>query len=98
VGAVVGRKLWGLAREHQVLCVSHLPQLAAYGDQHFKVDKELRKGRTVTRAQELKGDERVGELAQMLGGAGASNLESAAALLRQAEEEKQASSSRDAQG
>ncbi len=90
VGAIVGRKLWGLARDHQVLCVTHLPQLAAFGDQHFKVDKALEEGRTVTQVQRLNGRTRIVELAQMLGGASDPNLESAAELLRQAEGEKEA--------
>jgi DNA repair protein RecN (Recombination protein N) len=84
VGAIVGRKLWGLARAHQVLCVSHLPQLAAYGDQHFRVEKHVQAGRTRTVVRALAGEERVTELAQMLGGEGKANLQSAAELLSQA--------------
>ncbi|MBN2147075.1 MAG: DNA repair protein RecN [Anaerolineales bacterium] len=67
VGAVVGRKLWDLARRHQVLCVTHLPQLAAYGDMHLRVRKDLVDGRTITRTDTLSGDERLLELAQMMG-------------------------------
>ena len=44
----VGRSLWTLAREHQVLCVTHLPQLAAYADAHYRIVKRERDGRTVT--------------------------------------------------
>src|SRR5512135_3243548 len=55
VGAIVGHKLWALAREHQVLCVTHLPQLAAFGDQHFRVSKVTLKGRTVTQVEALEG-------------------------------------------
>jgi DNA repair protein RecN (Recombination protein N) len=88
VGAIVGRKLWSLARAHQVLCVSHLPQLAAYGDQHFRVEKQIQAGRTRTVVRELAGEERTAELAQMLGGAGQANLQSAAELLAQAESDK----------
>jgi DNA repair protein RecN (Recombination protein N) len=90
VGAIVGRKLWGLGREHQVLCVTHLPQLAAFGDQHFRVEKQVEGGRTVTRVRRLDGDERVPELAQMLGGLTQANKESATELLRLAEQEKAA--------
>ena len=68
VGGVVGQKLWGLTPAHQVLCVTHLPQLAAYGDAHYQVDKAEVEGRTVTRVRALKGDERIDELAAMLGG------------------------------
>ncbi len=85
VGAVVGQKLWQLARQHQVLCITHLPQLAAFGDQHLKVEKVVRKGRTVTTLRPLHGEARVAELAQMLGGAGEATQESAADLLRHAQ-------------
>ena len=68
VGGVVGQKLWGLTPAHQVLCVTHLPQLAAYGDAHYEVDKAEVQGRTVTRVRALEGDERIDELAAMLGG------------------------------
>lgn len=86
VGAVVGQKLRGLAQDHQVLCVTHLPQLAAYGSQHYKIEKRVEGGRTVTVARALKGPENIPELALMLGGVTESNLESAADLLRQATE------------
>jgi DNA repair protein RecN (Recombination protein N) len=89
VGAVVGRKLRGLAQNHQVLCVTHLPQLGAYGDQHFKVEKQVDSGRTVTLAYPLKDSERIPELALMLGGVTEPNLESAADLFRQAKTTKQ---------
>ena len=84
VGAVVGSKLRGLARGHQVLCVTHLPQLAAFGDQHFRVEKETGRGRTTTHVHVVTGDERVVELALMLGGDSESNRRSAAELLAQA--------------
>lgn len=83
LGAVVGEKLWRLARHHQVLCITHLPQLAAFGDQHFRVRKEVVQGRTITRVEPLEGEARVRELAQMLG-AGREALASAQALLQQA--------------
>ncbi len=86
VGAVVGQKLRGLAQTHQVLCVTHLPQLAAYGNQHYKVEKRVEGGRTITIARSLKEPENIPELALMLGGVTESNLESAADLLRQAAE------------
>ena len=82
VGGVVGAKLWRLARNHQVLCITHLPQLAAHGDQHFRVEKVQRGGRTFTTVGPLTEDERLAELAQMLGGASDANRESAAELLR----------------
>ena len=66
-GEVIGHKLWRLTADHQVLCVTHLPQIASFGDAHFKVSKEKAGERTVTRAQFLDGPERLEELAQMLG-------------------------------
>ncbi len=67
VGMVVGEKLWQLARRHEVLCVTHLPQLAAFGDQHFRVRKMVHGGRTSTEVDQLNDDNRLEELAQMLG-------------------------------
>ncbi len=66
-GDVIGRKLWRLTADHQVLCVTHLPQIASFGDAHFKVIKEEIGERTVTRAQFLDEPGRLEELAQMLG-------------------------------
>jgi DNA repair protein RecN (Recombination protein N) len=85
VGAVVGEKLRGLARAHQVLCVTHLPQLAAYAEQHFRVEKHASRGRTTTQVHTVTGDERVAELAQMLGGDTESNRRSAADLVHSAQ-------------
>jgi DNA repair protein RecN (Recombination protein N) len=64
----VGRNLWTLARRHQVLCVTHLPQIAAHADAHFQISKRERDGRTVTEVTRLDREGRVDELAQMLGG------------------------------
>jgi DNA repair protein RecN (Recombination protein N) len=88
VGAIVGQKLWGLARNHQVVCITHLPQLAAYGDQHVKVEKRLDDSRTVTEVRALGDSERIPELSFMFGGVTESNLESATDMLRQAIEDK----------
>jgi DNA repair protein RecN (Recombination protein N) len=66
-GAVIGRKLWALARNHQVLCVTHLPQIAAFGDTHYRVAKEVHSGRTTTSVDRLEPDGSIEELAQMLG-------------------------------
>lgn len=81
VGAVVGEKLWRLARHHQVLCVTHLPQLAGFGDTHFKVEKQVVGDRTVARVVPLEGEARVAELAQMLGGTGRAAVQSAREIL-----------------
>jgi DNA repair protein RecN (Recombination protein N) len=67
VGTMVGRKLWNLARQHQVLCVTHLPQLAAFGDQHLRVRKEIVAGRTITQVDAVHGEARELEIAQMMG-------------------------------
>ncbi len=82
VGAVVGQKLWRLAQKHQVLCVTHLPQLAAFGTQHFHVEKLVQEGRTMTRVSQLTGNLRVEELAQMLGGISEGTLQSAREILQ----------------
>ncbi len=82
VGLVVGRKLWELARQHQVLCVTHLPQLAAYGELHFRVSKHIRNGRTETQVEILSGDERLLELAQMMGEVSDGTRQSARELLQ----------------
>jgi DNA repair protein RecN (Recombination protein N) len=69
VAQVVGRKLKELARFHQVLCVTHLPQVAAFADTHFLVEKEERRGATRSRVSALAQAERIEEVARMLGGA-----------------------------
>lgn len=64
----LGRSLWGLARRHQVLCVTHLPQIAAHADAHYRIAKRERDGRTVTEVERLDHEGRIVELAAMLGG------------------------------
>ncbi len=68
VAEVVGLKLKSLARFHQILCVTHLAQIAAFADKHFVVEKRERRGTTISTVSELKGAERVEELARMIGG------------------------------
>jgi DNA repair protein RecN (Recombination protein N) len=85
VGLVVGQKLWNLGRQHQVFCVTHLPQLASFGDQHWQVKKIIHEGRTLTRVELLKGDARLLELAQMLGDVGEGALRSAHEILQTAQ-------------
>ena len=84
VGMVVGHKLWNLSRSHQVFCVTHLPQLAVFGDQHCQVQKLVDKGRTLTRVEPLEGEARLLELSQMLGEVGEGTLRSAHELLQTA--------------
>ncbi len=92
----VGRSLWTLARRHQVLCVTHLPQIAAHADAQFRITKRERDGRTVTEVERLDREGRIVELAQMLGSAttgrdgtpgpaGAAGLAAARELLDRAE-------------
>jgi DNA repair protein RecN (Recombination protein N) len=64
----VGKKLRQVARTRQVLCVTHLPQIAAYADQHFRVEKREEDGRTATTVAALVRNDRVREVARMLGG------------------------------
>jgi len=94
---VVGRKLWGLTAGnttaspgHQVLCITHLPQLACFGDAHFRVRKEVSGGRTVTHAQPITGKQRIEELAQMLGTVTESTRQSAREILEQVARAKSA--------
>src|SRR5258706_458513 len=85
-GQTVGEKLWQLARAHQVLCVTHLPQIAAPADCHFRVAKSVSAERTTTHVEPLRDDSRTGELAQMLGGAStAASRANAQELLHRAE-------------
>ncbi len=94
-GGIVGKKLWSLTAGtgpgdagHQVLCVTHLPQLAGYGDVHLRVDKRVVGERTVTAVQPLAGEERVEELASMLGTVTQVTRRSAQELLERAKKSK----------
>jgi DNA repair protein RecN (Recombination protein N) len=77
VGLTVGFKLWHLGRNHQVFCVTHLPQLAAFGDEHYQVQKLIQGNRTLTRVERLQGEPQLLELSQMLGEVGEGTLRSA---------------------
>jgi DNA repair protein RecN (Recombination protein N) len=68
VAEVVGRKLRAMAQRHQVLCVTHLPQIASLADAHYVVRKNTERGRTTTVLERLHDGERVEEVARMLGG------------------------------
>ncbi len=83
VADVVGAKLRGLADRYQVLCITHLPQIAAYGTSHYVIEKAVKAGRTITTVGEVSGPAREEELARMIGGAdiGSAVLASAKALL-----------------
>jgi DNA repair protein RecN (Recombination protein N) len=68
VAEVVGRKLFQLARHHQVICITHLPQIAKFADQHYSISKHVLKGRTRTNITPLNKEDRYREIARMLGG------------------------------
>ena len=84
-GYVVGEKLWRLTPRHQVICITHLPQVAAYGDRHFTVTKEVVDQQTRTNISEMLGEERVQEVAAMLGSTTDLSKENAREILKQAE-------------
>jgi DNA repair protein RecN (Recombination protein N) len=86
VALAVGARLAGLARRHQVLCVTHLPQVAAHANGHYHVHKRVAGGRTHTGVEALAGEARVEALARMLGGrqATTASRENAAELLAEA--------------
>ncbi|MEE4195956.1 MAG: DNA repair protein RecN [Anaerolineae bacterium] len=90
IGFIVGEKLWRLARGHQVLCVTHLPQLAAFGDLHYHVEKaSTTDDRTITKVRRIKGDQRRAELSAMLGGIGEANMEAAKELQKAAKDRQE---------
>jgi len=86
IGMIVGEKLWQLGRQHQVFCVTHLPQLAAFGDLHLQVQKLLKNNRTLTHVEPLEKEARLLELAQMLGDVGEGTVRSAHEILQSAQE------------
>ncbi len=90
VGDIVGYKLWNLAKEanHQVVVVTHLPQLAGYGDAHFHVSKAVADGRTTTHVANLDRPRRVRELAAMLGTQDETAVSGAESILRHVDQAK----------
>lgn len=68
IAEMVGKKIKDLSGLHQIICITHLPQIAKYADHHYKIEKTVAGGRTRTEIRPLSGDERVHELARMLGG------------------------------
>ena len=89
VGFMVGEKLWNLSHRHQVMCITHLPQLAAFGDQHFKITKTLIDQRTHTEATMLTESHRREELAQMVGAVSEGTLSSADEMIQRVKMLKQ---------
>ncbi len=84
IANAVGAKMRALAQAHQVLCITHLPQVAACAASHFVVTKEVAQGRTHSELREVKSKARQEEIARMLGGQSESALKHAATLLKQA--------------
>ena len=86
-GDVIGKKLWSLSRHHQVICVTHLPQIAVFADSHYSVSKEAAGERTTSFISTLDGASRVPELAAMLGGAAqsATSVKNATEMAQKAE-------------
>ncbi len=87
-GAVLGEKMWSLIQNHQVICVTHLPQVAAYADHHFFIHKESADSRTITHVDALAADQQVDELVAMSGAAGAAAERSIRDLLARAQDWK----------
>jgi DNA repair protein RecN (Recombination protein N) len=88
IGSVVGEKLWGLTAGHQVLVVTHLPQLAGYADRHFRVEKQINANRTSTVVRPLGDEDRLSELAEMLGATGEGSRQSAMEIITEATAKK----------
>ncbi len=87
-GDTIGKKLWSLARHHQVVCVTHLPQIAAFADMHFNVYKEVDGERTLSLMNALDAEMRLKEVALMLAGpqGGAISLKNAGDIIGKAQE------------
>ena len=83
IAHAVGAKMQTLGRDHQVVCITHLPQVAATATSHFVVTKEVVRGRTFSNLREVTAKARREEIARMLGGKSESALKLAASLLKQ---------------
>src|SRR5213596_3377495 len=82
IAHAVGAKIQTLGRDHQVICITHVPQVAAAASSHFVVTKEVSRGRTFSQLREVSGKSRQEEIARMLGGKSESALQLAASLLK----------------
>ncbi|HOC59264.1 MAG TPA: DNA repair protein RecN [Smithellaceae bacterium] len=65
---IVGRKLKEISKRHQVICITHLPQIASFGDRHLRVAKQVIDGRTATKVEMIEHDDKIEEISRMLGG------------------------------
>lgn len=68
VGEMLGKKLKEISRHHQVICITHLPQVAIWADNHIKVSKEEKEGRVIVKVKSLNHQERIEEITRMIGG------------------------------
>lgn len=68
MGEVIGEKLSSIARSHQVICITHLPQIASYADEQWKVNKQVKNGKTFSTIENLSGESRLEEIADMIRG------------------------------
>ena len=91
IGSIIGQKLWCLSRNHQVLCATHLPQIACFADQHLRVVKITTGERTVTSVESLADESRVLELSHMTGSASSVARQNVHEMLQRAEESKRSS-------
>lgn len=82
--SIVGKKLLDISKRHQIICITHLPQIAAFGDHHYKIDKEAVNGSTHTTVLPLDHEEKIAEIARLLGGINITDttLKSADELIR----------------
>src|SRR5437667_2395559 len=83
IAHAVGAKMRTLGQDHQVICITHLPQVAATASSHFVVTKDVTRGRTFSNLREVTGKTRQEEIARMLGGKSESALKLAASLLKE---------------
>ncbi len=85
IAQAVGRNIYKLSKSHQILCITHLPQIASYGESHFVVEKFVEDGRTFTSITPLEADRRVEEVARLMAGENISNtvLDSARQLIEE---------------
>ena len=88
IGALVGEKLWELSRYHQVICITHLPQLAALYDSHFHVRKHISDNRTQTVVTRLDAEHSLHELASLLGADNEENVQAVKAMLKESSDFK----------
>ena len=85
IGALVGEKLWQLSCYHQVICITHLPQLAALYDSHYHVRKQISENRTQTVVTRLDAEESLHELASLLGADNEENVQAVRVMLNEAD-------------